>query len=118
MGKADFKKINDHWDDDEDSRAALDRYYTASDEPKVRKKKKKKNTGKSNHKHQYEKVLFYNNFHHLGIGRKCVICGRVVGDKWPLFTKTENGFIHLMTDEEVLNSEEYKDLPILEGEYL
>ena len=117
MGKADFKKINDRWHDDENNRAALDRFYNASDETKT-KKKKKKNAGKSNHKHQYEKILFYNDFHHLGLGRKCIICGRVVGDKWTLFTKTENGFLHIMSDEEVLNSEEYKNLPILEGEFL
>jgi len=118
MGKADFEKINDHWHNDNDSRIALDRFYNASDEAKTKKKKKKKSTGKSNHKHQYEKVLFYNGFHHLGLGRKCVICGRVVSDKWALFTKTEDGFLRFMTNEEVLNSEEYKDLPILKGEFL
>lgn len=118
MGKADFKKIDDRWYNDENNRTALNRFYNASDKAKTKKKKKKKNSGKSNHKHQYEKVLFYNEFHHLGLGRRCIICGRVVGNKWTLFTKTENGFSHIMTDEEVLNSEEYKDLPILEGVFI
>jgi hypothetical protein len=114
MGKSDFKKINDHWHQDYDSRPALDKHFNDTNEVsngKVRGGKKQ--VKRSNHKHDYEKVLtVHNKF--VGLGRQCKICGVVRIDKWAIFLKTKEGYAKIATLSEVLKREEYKDLKVVE----
>lgn len=113
MGKSDFKKINDHWHQDYDSRPALDRHFNNTNEVsngKVRGGKKQ--VKRSDHKHDYEKVLTINN-EFVGLGKQCKICGVVKIDKWAIFLKTKNGY-KIATLPDILKREEYKDLRIVE----
>lgn len=117
MGASDYRKINDQWTGGEENRQKLDEFYT-SDAPSTGKLRSRKHGNKkSNHKHIYEDViLICSNGKHLPCrGRHCTICGKV--DMIGFFTKkTEAGYTQLMTYKEVMN--EYKDLPVIEGDWI
>ena len=116
MGKSDFKKINDHWHQDYDSRPALDKYYNETNEVSNGKSRRGASKSKrSNHKHSYEKVVLeYPHKTYAGLGRRCTICGKIRVDKWGVFFKTPEGYYNLATYLEVV--EKYKDLPIVSYE--
>lgn len=114
MGKSDFKKMN-CWDEIIDERAALNKFYdtAAQDQPSNGKKKVKVKPKKSNHKHDYQKVLIkYEDWDFLAIGRQCKICGKLQED-W-FFLKHPSGE-RLTSYEEAIKLPEYKDLPLVNG---
>lgn len=114
MGKSDFKKMN-CCDEIIDERAALDKFYdvAAQDQPSNGKKKTKAKPKKSNHKHDYQKVLIkYEGWDFLALGRQCKICGKLRED-W-FFLKHPNGE-RLTSYEEAMKLAEYKDLPLVNG---
>ena len=117
MGTSDYRKVNDQWTGGEENRQKLDEFYT-SDAPSTGKSKGRKHGGKkSDHKHIYEDVvLIFSNGKNLPWkGRRCTICAKV--DPIGFFTKkTEDGYTQLMTRKEVMD--EYKDLPVIEGDWL
>lgn len=120
MGKSDFKKINDRWcgEAEMNNRAALDEFYAeaAQNNPSTGKKKVKEKAKKSNHKHDYEKVLInYDDWHGLCVGRICRICGKLVCDRTAICLPTNNGYYRAIDDDELLKLPEYKDLRIING---
>ena len=121
MGKADFKKINDHWcgEDEIHNRAALNKFYDNEDKPSTWKKKGRMKSKKSDHKHKYEKCFIkYKDINHYCLGRYCLICNKLILDRFHLTEKTENGTYRVLSDKEILQLPEYKNLPIIKKENL
>lgn len=117
MGKSDFKKMNG-WDEIIDERAALNKFYdtAAQDQPSNGKKRTKVKPKKSNHKHDYEKVLInYDDWHGLCVGRICRVCGKLVCDRTAICLRTNEGHYRAIDDDELLKLSEYKDLRIVNG---
>lgn len=119
MGKADFKKINDRWSYDEDSRKKIDNFYTNEKMP--HKKKKEKNTKKkSDHKHIYRKVLLKlirdNKYpwliaEHYSIGEKCEICGKINLTEYFITEKRDDGYYTVLESKEILKK--YSNLEVI-----
>lgn len=118
MGKGDYRKVNECWDGEGGSRSSLNNFYgeAAQDKPSTGKKKVKEKPKKSNHKHDYEKVLInYEDWNGLCVGRICRICGKVVCDRTAVCLPTDNGYYRAIDDDELLQLPEYKDLRIING---
>lgn len=120
MGKADFKKINDRWCGEEEmnNRTNLDEFYSeaAQNQPSTGKKQKKKSVKKSDHKHDYEKVLIdYEDWNGLCIGRECRICGKLICDRTAICVHTPNDYFRQIEDDELLQIAEYMNLRIVKG---
>ena len=120
MGKADYKKINDRWcgDAEMNNRAGLDKFYdeAAQNQPSTGKKQKKKSVKKSDHKHDYEKVLIdYDDWNGLCVGRVCNICGKIVCDRTAIAVRTPNDYYRTIGDDELLQIAEYMNLRIVKG---
>lgn len=108
MGKADFKKTNEPLGDG-----------ISNGKPK----KKKIRVKRADHKHVYETVLLdkvmLNNGNYWGhymVADVCTICKRVVLKKTMITIREPQGWYRALTNEEVLELSEYKDLPILDAE--
>lgn len=118
MGKGDYKKVNEWWDGEGGSRSSLNNFYgeAAQNKPSTGKKKVKEKVKKSDHKHDYEKVLInYDDWHGLCVGRLCRICGKLVCDKTAVCFPTNDGYYRTIDDDELLKLPEYKDLRIING---
>lgn len=118
MGKADYKKVNDNWRYDEKNRSRLDTFYTDSDKPSsASPKKKKKSAKRSDHKHQYKKVIFKEKSvvtsDYYCFGRYCSICGKKVLDTFNLVKENENSNTYVILTKEIID-ERYSDFSIIE----
>lgn len=122
MGKADFKKVNDRWYTDEDSRNKTNDFYLSEEPSTGKKKKKKKSSKRSDHKHSYIPVLLRADWTskyswvsvkqpHYSLGKKCEICGKILIDKYFITEKNEKGYYTTLTEKEILKK--YKDLEIV-----
>lgn len=118
MGKGDYRKVNGCWNGEGGSRSSLNNFYdeAAQNKPSTGKKKVKEKVKKSDHKHDYEKVLInYDDWHGLCVGRLCRICGKLVCDKTAVRFPTNDGYYRAIDDDELLKLPEYKDLRIING---
>ena len=117
MGKSDYKKINESWDGEGGSRAALNNFYdeAAQSQPSTGKKRTKSKSKKANHKHLYEDCLITcDDWNHICIGRYCTVCGLKQVIRVSEAEKTENGYYTMLTNEEVIAK--YPDWPMLHKE--
>lgn len=84
-------------------------------------KKQKKKTKKSNHKHNYEKIIckyFVNSREHYCLAEECVVCGKINNYKFSIDMMIESKGCRKMfpTLDEIL--EVYLDLKIVDIEKL
>ena len=118
MGKGDYRKVNECWDGEGGSRSSLDNFYAeaAQNKPSTGKKRVKEKPKKSNHKHDYEKVLIdYDDWNGLCVGRECRICGKLICDRTAICVRTPNDYYRQIGDDELLQIAEYMNLRIVKG---
>lgn len=118
MGKADYRKVNDCRDNTGENRDRLDSFYKNEKEaPTGRPGKRKKATKRSDHKHQYKKVIFreksrmreYNYY----FGRYCSICGKKIQDTFSLVKENEDSNVYVILTKDIID-ERYSDFPIMD----
>ncbi len=118
MGKSDYKKINDNWGGEcrMNNRASLNSFYdkTQQEQPSNGKKREKPSKCKSNHKHEYEKVLVdYSEWANYCLADHCKICGKINIREISLAAKTDQGYYCMLSNDEALEHPKYKGLPII-----
>ncbi len=118
-GKGDYKKVNNE-NDVVKSRPLENKFFENNNEIcNGTQKAKTKSNKRSNHKHDYEPIILFNNaFSHIySLGYRCKICSKIKEDKI-LFAKERNkdGFryVRVMEIEEI--KETYPDYPIINAE--
>lgn len=117
MGKSDYKKINENWDSEGGSRAALNNFYdeAAQNQSSTGKKRTKSKPKKANHKHLYEDCLITcDDWSNICIGKYCTVCGLKQIVQVSETEKNEKGYYTLLTNEEVIAR--HPDWPMLHKE--